>query len=80
MTRIDKLMRTHDNLPGLARLYAQTWPRMPAPDRSSYVYSTPFYSVGKTYLTLLQDLGDQNGAQNVRNRLMQILPDGASLR
>jgi hypothetical protein len=80
MTRIDKLMRAHDNLPGLARLYAQTWPRMPAPDRSSYVYSTPFYSVGKTYLALLQDLGDQNGAQNVRNRLMQIIPDGASLR
>jgi hypothetical protein len=80
MTRIDKLMRAHDNLPGLARLYAQTWPRMPAPDRSSYVYSTPYFVVGKIYLTLLEDLGDEADAQNVRNRLTQLIPDGAPLR
>lgn len=80
MDRIDKLMRAHDNLPGLARLYSQTWPRMPAPDKSSYVYSTPYYVVGKVYLKLLEDLGDQSDAQNVRNRLLQMIPDGAELR
>jgi hypothetical protein len=80
MKRTDTLMRAHNNLAGLAQVYAQTWPHMPAPNRSAYVYWTPYYVVGKAYLDLLTSLGNQPAAAEVRNRLVAIIPDGAQLR
>lgn len=80
MKRAETLLRAHNNLVGLAQVYAQTWPHMPAPSRSAYVYWTPYYVVGKAYLDLLTSLGNQAAAVDVRNRLMTIIPDGAQLR
>jgi len=79
ITNVDKLMRAHNNLPGLARVYGQTWSRMPSPDRSSYAIWTPYYTVGKAYMKLLESLGDRMEAENVRNRLMSVVPYGADL-
>jgi hypothetical protein len=80
MHRMDKLLRKHDALNQLAQVYAQTWTHMPAPDRSSYVYRTPYYVIGKSYLDLLQSQGNTAEAQNVRNRLIAVIPAGADLQ
>jgi hypothetical protein len=80
MRRMDALVRKHGVLSQLVQIYDRTWTRMPVPDRSSYVYRTPYYVIGKTYLDLLQSLGDQSAAQGVRNRLMAVIPAGAELK
>jgi len=80
MQRVEKVLRAQHELPRLALVYSRVWPRMPLPERSSYVYSTPYYLVGKHYLTLLESLGDHPDADNVRNHLMSVIPPGAQLR
>ncbi|MGD0390530.1 MAG: hypothetical protein ABSC42_16415 [Tepidisphaeraceae bacterium] len=80
MQRVEKVLRAQHDLRRLALVYSRVWPRMPLPQRSSYVYTTPYYLVGKHYLTLLESLGDQPDADSVRNRLISVIPPGAQLR
>jgi hypothetical protein len=80
MQRVEKVLRAQNNLQRLAYVYSRVWLRMPQPERSSYVYTTPYYLLGKQYLTLLESLGDRVDADNVRNRLISVIPAGAQLR
>jgi hypothetical protein len=80
MHRVDKLMRAQNNLLRLVNIYAEVWPKIPAPDRSAYVYWTPYYEVGKTYLTLLQSMGRGGDADVVRRKLVEVIPPGAELK
>ncbi|MGD0137424.1 MAG: hypothetical protein ABSD28_00985 [Tepidisphaeraceae bacterium] len=80
MQRVEKVLRAQHELQRLALVYSRVWPKMPLPERSAYVYSTPYYLVGKHYLALLESLGDQADADYVRNHLLSVIPAGAQLR
>jgi hypothetical protein len=80
LQRVDKLMRQYNNLPGLANIYSNVWGKLPLPDRSAYVYWTPYYLIGKTYMALLESMGRPADADVVRQKLIGVIPAGAELR
>jgi hypothetical protein len=80
LNRVEKIMRVENNPQRLALIYAEVWPKIPAPDRSAFVYETPYFIVGRKYMALLESLNDRPGADAVRQRLSQLLPDGAVLK
>jgi len=77
---VDKLLRAYNNLPRLANVYGDVWPKLPVPDRSAYVYWTPYYVIGKTYMALLESMDRPGDADGVRQKLLNVIPPGAELR
>jgi len=74
MRRVDGLLREQRDLRRLSAIYKTVWNSMPKPSVSAYVLGTPWYQLGSSYAALLEEMGDHNGAQNIRGMLSSFIP------
>lgn len=72
MRRIDTLLRGRNEDALLLATYRNVWTRMAAPRAVGPVRSTAWYQIGQSYADLLEQSGDANGANNVRQRLRNL--------
>lgn len=69
MEHVDSLLHEANALPKLAEVYDTVWKRMPQPEASIAIQSTPYYRIGERYSQLLGELHQPAAADNVRARL-----------
>jgi hypothetical protein len=69
VSHMDDLLSEMQELQRLLAVYRLVWQRMPQPEASIAVQSTPFYRVGARYRDLLTETGHSNLAQTVQSRL-----------
>lgn len=73
LQRVDRMLREAGALPRLADVYDIVWKRLPTPESSIGITGTPFYRIGVRYRDLLKDLGDDDEANKVDNRLQSVV-------
>lgn len=69
LDRVDILLRNAGETRRLPAIYKQVFERMPKPQPSAMIMSTPFWSVGQKYASLLRELGDVRGAQSLDSQM-----------
>lgn len=80
LERADKLLRSLDQTRLLPPIYKQVYERMPKPQPSAFVPSTPFWTVGRRYAALLREGGDNASAQIVDAQMSGMVLGGAPNR
>ncbi|MGA2584504.1 MAG: hypothetical protein ABSG31_14610 [Tepidisphaeraceae bacterium] len=73
MQRVDEMLRAKQDLNHLVRIYDSVWPKLAIPDRSAFAFETPFAVVGKAYADLLDSMGNESAADNIRTRIKQLV-------
>ena len=76
MGRVDDLLREMNDRRRLVAAYKAVWQRMPVPEPSAFVATTPYYAVGIKFAALLDEAGDKPDADQVRTKLESL--DGAT--
>lgn len=75
MQRIDNLLRDHNELGRLMRIYHAVWTNMPPPRASSLaVRGSPWGIVGERYMMLAMEVGDFQTVETIRRRLEAVTP------